>query len=151
MRELSLLDPHTWASSVPTEIIDKLCGELERVSDCLSAFGQQRWIRALADETIRLPKFKNQAAFTAFLAEDMDDDRIVLLAITYTRIQVAFYLRDRAGDLMSTVRGRNPVEELQSIAMSAVKTLFRWQWIVPFDDEGRFDFNKWKYPDNGYY
>ena len=52
---------------------------------------------------------------------------------------------------MSTVRGRNPVEELQSIAMSAVKTLFRWQWIVPFDDEERFDFNKWKYPDNGYY
>ena len=151
MRDLYLLDPHTWVSSVPTDISARLKDEADRTEACLTAVGRQRWLQALSDEGIRLPKFRNQPAFRAFLAEAMDDDRIVLLAITFTRIEIAFYLRERSAGLAPSVRGRNPVDELQSLAMSATKTLFHWQWIVPFDEEGRFDFELWEHPNNVYF
>ena len=151
MRELYLLDPHTWVSSVPPDISERLKGEVARTEACLTTIGRQRWLEALVDETVRLPKFRNQPAFRAFLAEDMDEDRILLLAVTFTRIQVAHYLRDQTAGLGETIRNRNPVEELQSLAISAVKTLFHWQWIVPFDEDGRFDFDLWEHPNNVYF
>lgn len=151
MRELYFLDPHTWVSSVPADIVEKLKGEQSRVEDYLSTVGRTRWIQSLADESVRMPKFKGQAAYRSFIAEDMDEDRILLLAVSFTRIQVAHYLRHHAAGLGETVRGRNPVEELQSLAIGAVKTLFHWQWIAPFSGDGRFDFDLWEHPGNIYY
>ena len=151
MRNLYLLDPHTWVSSVPTDIVEKLKKEQSRVEDYLSTVGRNRWIQSLADESVRLPKFKGQAAYRSYIAEEMDEDRILLLAVTLTRIKIAHYLRDRATGLGETIRSRNPVEELQSLAISAVKTLFHWQWIVPFDEDGRFDFDLWEHPNNVYF
>lgn len=151
MRDLYFLDPHTWVSMVPEDISEKLRKRESDVRQCLTAIGPVGWRLALTNPGIRLPACRTRQAFVDFLGEEMDADRMLLLAIMFTRIQIARHLRSRTECLACSIRGRDSLLQLDELAMSAAETLFSWKWTIPFDANGVFDFDLWEYPDNAYF
>ena len=147
MRDLYLLEPHTWVSIVPSAISEKLRNRKDVVVNCLTSIGPVGWQLALTNSGIQLPICRTRLAFVDFLTGELDANRILMLAITFTRIQIACHLRHRTEELACTIRGRDPLGQLNMLAMSATETLLGWKWAIPFDKDGVFDFDLWEHPD----
>ena len=141
------LDPHTWVSTVPDAIAEKLGNRESAVRQCLTALGPAGWQSALTSSSIHLPAFRTRQAFLDFLEEGIDEEKMVLLAITFTRIRIACHLRGRTECLADPIRGRDAVWRLNDLALQAAETLLSWKWAIPFDADGVFDFDLWKLPD----
>lgn len=150
MSDVNLIDPHTWVSMVPDAISEKLRKRESAVRQCLTALGPVGWQSALTSSGIHLPEFRTRLAFLDFLEEGIDAERIVLLAITFTRIRIAGFLRDRTGGLADSIHGRDALARLNELSIQATETLFSWKWAIPFDADGVFDFDLWEYPDIPY-
>lgn len=150
MRDIYLIDPHTWVSMVPDAISEKLRQNESVVRQSLTDIGPIGWKFALTNSSIRLPVCRTRQAFVDFLAEKMDADKILLLAITFTRIQIARHLKHRTECLACSIRGRDSLFQLCDLAMIATETIFSWGWIIPFNADGVFDFDCWESPDIPY-